>query len=263
VALELDLSRGRGAAPDVGSSALAELLRARSSLAGQMTDEELRGRLLRETEGTTIGLPLAIAAAPADAVLWADRVLARLIDADGNVLYRGVGDSLEVHAEAEDVQTLFIPSSVFDRHENRALRLELDYSLTSLEPDDGLTMPAAGGDARFANNDRCSAEPLRNRSAVRMRCITLYRPSCYTIEAENRTNGAVAGYRLVCSPDYARGRFESRLLGGFEVDVPFAADARLEDWILRFTPYSPREHFVRHVTLPQLRLADWTLEDTR
>jgi hypothetical protein len=261
VSIELDLARGRVAAPDVLSPDEADTLRARASLMGEASDVELRGRVLfRETQGTTLALPLTITRGQNGDVLWADRVEARLVNAAGRLVYRGRGDALEVHAETEDVQALFVPSYVFDRHRDDALELQLDYALTSLEADGELTMPAAGGEARFASNERCTTAPLRNRPAVRMRCLTLHRPSCYIVEAENRASGARFGRRLICDPDYSRFQLGVGLFGSFEIDVPFPNDARLEDWIVRYSPYAPREHFTRRTTAPQLRLADWTDE---
>ncbi len=260
VALELDLARGHVTAPDMLSPAQAEIFRARASLAGQASNGELGVWLSRQTQGTTLALPLKITRSHDGDVLWADRVEARLVDAGGRVVYRGTGDALEVHAETEEVQILFVPSDVFDRHRDEALRLEVDYSLTALEMDGELSLPADGGEARFASNDRCTTEPLRNRDGVRMRCLTLHRPSCYSVSAEKRAGDARVGERLICQPDYSRFQLGFRLFESFEIDVPLPDDARREDWLVRYVPFRPREHFTSRLIVPQLRLADWAVE---
>jgi hypothetical protein len=96
-----------------------------------------------------------------------------------------------------------------------------------------------------------------------MRCLTLHRPSCYIVRAENRGSGARVGERLICQPDYSPLQLGLRLFESFEIDVPLPDDARLEDWFVRYVPFRPREHFTTRLTVPQLELADWTADDAR
>lgn len=260
VAVAIDLNRTNVVPPDVNSAEYAEVLRARSSLMGEASDEELRALLTHRTEGRTAALPISVMGRRNGTVLWADRIEARLVDANGNVLYARRADELPPNPGLDAVQTLFVESWFLERFGARTFAVELDYAFTQLEPAGELVLPAAGGEARFASNERCSTEPLRNRSAVRMHCVTLQRPPCYSVAAEQRSTGARGAERLICAPDYAPFKSGTRLFDSFALDVPFAAGAELDDWFLRYTAYEASEHFERQVRTPQLNLTDWLID---
>lgn len=261
VAVAMDLARTNVVPLDINSPEYAEVLRARSSLIGEASDEELRAQLLgRLRPGMTMALPLRVTGRRDGTVLWADRIEARLVDADGDVLYERRADELPPNPGRDAVQTLFVESWFLDRFGDRRFAVELDYAFTLLEPAGELVLPAAGGEARFASNERCTTEPLRNRSAVRLHCLTLQRPPCYAVAAEQRSTGARGAERLICGPSYAPFKSGVRLFDSFAIDVPFAEGAQLDDWVLRYTAFEASEHFERRVSTPPLNLTDWLID---
>jgi hypothetical protein len=225
---------------------------ARSRLAGAEAGALLDEVVSRRLHGATISLPLRVAGQPAGSVLWADRVEIRLLDASGRAVYRGKGEELEIRAGATGiVQTVSIPEYVVDRHRESELRAELDYWLTSLEPRDAATLPAAGGAARLAGGEQCATRPLRRGDAIALTCFGIHgRPACYTAAL---TGGADW---LVCAPSYSPAAPWS-LLARFGIDVPVAPGTRADNASLRLETFEPRAHFTARLVVPRLRLADW------
>lgn len=148
--------------------------------------------------------------------------------------------------------------------------LKIDLSLTLFRPDAAQSIPAQEGAKRIEGVGSCETRINSAGTAVNFRCLQAgERPSCLAVRLEHNASGARNPEVAVCAPDYtpypghaipdAMSRFGGNLpfrdasgLARYPVDGSKLAESRV---VVR--AYQPRDHFTRHLVVPEIHLPDW------
>jgi hypothetical protein len=211
-------------------------------------------------------LPLRFSGLAAGLVLHADRTAIRLIGANGDIVYRGIGRVLDLRAAGRDGQgrfrqTLHIPSAVYRQVADQPMRLELDYSLTLLRPHALPPLAALDGNGRLPEVGHCASKIDRAGAAIEVSCRTAGElPPCISLVLERADSAAGMPEKFVCAPNYAPSllRFPVDAIDHFETKLPFPADqAPLHDARMVINVFEAEDHFSRRIVVPQFRLKDW------
>jgi hypothetical protein len=256
-----------------------------------MTFEPARGRLMspsgllasatkvhrgRADENTEVFLPLRVAGIRNDVVLLTDRVEVHVTGQDGEMVYHGNGDGLEIAREGPNpvkapvYQEIEIPIRAYHRARDQAVQIRLDYSLTLFGLSKSYSMPALDGDERMPEWGWCQTKMNEAGSAVELHCVKPGKgPVCGTAFLENASTGGRNPARSYCQSDYSPygshplpdgfARFGTNLLfrdpsglAKFPVDGPQLPDSHV---VIRV--YEPEDHFTRSLVIPQIKLSDW------
>jgi hypothetical protein len=196
-----------------------------------------------------------------------------LIDRDGRIVHQGTGNDLELRATGGDAtvhQGIRVPGAVYNRFKSERLDIHLEYSFTLFRAGATYALPARDGDQRMPGIGWCATQVDEAGTRVRFQCLQPgERPSCLSLVLEHAPTGQRNPEVSLCAPDYspypghtlpdALSRFGGRLpfydpsgLVRYPVGGPQLADARVV-----VTAFEPREHFVRRVTIPAVRLEEW------
>jgi hypothetical protein len=259
-------------AEDYSAGAGQVQLRGRS--AGDITVET---KIRRGQGDVTVFIPVRIAGLPPGALPWADRADVTVRAQDGKVLFQGRGDELKLDraqpaaSPALAYEAVRIPALVFEAVRDKPASLQIDYSLTVLQPAAPVSAPALGADAELAGFGRCTTDRDSDGDDIEMRCLKAGRaPSCVSATLKDVSSGQRNPETLICAPDYSP--FSSRpfpdALSRFEVETPFrdrlglarypVGGAQLARAVMIVTRYDAAGHLTRRVTASGLRLADWT-----
>jgi hypothetical protein len=208
--------------------------------------------------------------------LLADRAEVRLRNANGNVVYHGNGEGMEIEwsgpssALPPSYQRIELPSSFYGQNQDQPLRAQLDYSLTLFGLEKSYSMPALNGDERMPDWGWCQSKMNESGTAVELRCIEAGRgPICGSVFLENTVTGTRNPERSACTSNYTP--FGDRPLpdnfARFGVNIPFRDPSGLAKYPvdgpqlpqsrLVIRVYRPEAHFRRSLLVPQLRLSDW------
>ena len=88
-----------------------------------------------------------------------------------------------------------------------------------------------------------------------MTCVGIHQPpACYTAGLEGSPDW------LVCGPSYWPDAIWPQLFASFGIDVPIQAGVQISAASMRVAAYEPRDHFTAQLVVPQMRLADWTVQ---
>ena len=235
---------------------------------------ETRARLARGD--IVVYAPLHITGLAAGARPWADRAVVRLRSAGGRVLFEGRGDDLKLDRGVpaggglRAYEAIRIPALVYEQAKDRPVTLEIDVSLTVLQPRPMLSMAALDADARLPGLGRCTSGRDSDGDEIELRCLTPGSPpSCLSAALDDPAAGRRNPDVLICAPNYAPYATRSfpDAFSRFEVEAPFrdrlglgsypvGAD-RLAQARVVLTRYDASAHLLRRATGP-LRLADWT-----
>jgi hypothetical protein len=227
-------------------------------------------------EHTSVFLPLQIAGVHTDAFLLSDRVEVRLISTDGKIVFRGIGEGVELAKEGPNpaeqaiYQEIHVPASVYREIKDRPIRAEVDYSLTLFGLSKSYAMPALGGDQRMPGFGWCETKMNETETAVEFRCMQPGKgPTCATLFLENETKGQRNPERSSCRGEYSpySGGYTGDNMAHFGANIPFRDASGLAKFpvdgpqlpesqvIIRV--YEPEDHFTRSLTISEIRLKDW------
>jgi hypothetical protein len=233
--------------------------------------------------GTSLGikpeayLPIRVASLPKDAVLHADKSELRIIDPDGHVVYRGEGDVWDFRpgeeAKTTVYQKLSLPGSLYARFKDKPLRLEFDYSLTLFRANAGYAVPALHGELRTPGLGICETEMNETGTAVELQCKQAGNSTqCRSAFLEDTATSQHNPEMYICEPDYSPSleRAEKTPLSSSGLILPFRDPAGLTRYPVQgpqlpksnvmVTLYEPEDHFVRHLTIASVRLAEWGIQ---
>lgn len=248
---------------------------ARALLRGNTDDvaEFLRKRALHDAAPVTFELPLRITGVPSGTLLQVDRSEVRLLQADGRVLYRaanagelaglGIGGS-----GTTSHQTVNLPAALYRQWAQRPLRLEIEYWLALFRVSASYAMPATAGELHSTELGRCRSQLNTDATEISLRCKqTGLGPACYTATLES-PGGQRNPESQDCTPNYRPFiALWSLPLTFFGIDVPVRdhaglvqypiASSQIADSRLILTTYRVRDHFIRTVVTPALRLGEW------
>ena len=241
-----------------------------------LSDQELSERINKQGSSAELFLPLSISGLPDDSILKADKSQLRLISSNGTVVYRGVGEKLEVREEGTSnrqssaYQEFDIPEAIYSPLKSQSLRVEIDYSLTLFRLDTAFGIPALGGDLRSPKVGWCETQVNESRSAVELRCMQAGNgPACATAFLENPSTGGRNPSPSRCEPNYAPRflRTDTDPISHYGLDLRFRDPFGLARYpvdgpqlpksqvVLRL--YGPQDHFTRQLIIPAISLRDW------
>jgi hypothetical protein len=237
-------------------------------------------------------LPLRITGVPAATVMLLDRANVRITDLSGRMLYEGrsyltvdgIGSMRDARLEvrqdkdggsaADAYQRIFIPTAVYATLADQPVNLTIDYSLTLFRSDATYSIPATGGHQRLGSLGWCATKVDGGGDDVQLRCMNIRRaPSCFTAFLEHTPSGLRNPEIHLCEPDYTPSALGANLWpnvldrkGG---EIPFfdrsglvrypVDGTRLTEAHLLIETYEPRDHFTRHLNIPNTRLSDYSL----
>lgn len=275
-ALQQHLSSQPGAAHAMTISFDAALGKYHQPSGVTLSDQELWERLHKQGSPTELFLPLSISGLPDDSILKADKSELRLIDSNGKVVYRGVGEDLEVREEGTSnsqpsvYQEFDVPEAIYSRLKSQSLRVEIDYSLTLFRLETAFGIPALGGDLRSPKLGWCETQMNESGTAVELRCMQAGNgPSCATAFLENPSTGVRNPSLSGCDPNYAPRflRINADPASHFGLNLRFRDPSGLTQYpvdgrqlpksqvVLRL--YQPQDHFRRQLTIPAISLSSW------
>ncbi len=272
------IERRLSAKPTAGTSALVAFdpgQRKFPSPSGLRASSD-RARRYDGEEHASVFLPLQVTGIPTDAVLLSDRVEVRLTNADGKFVFHGIGEQVELAKEgpkpAGDAlyQEIQVPASVYREIKDQEVRAEVDYSLTLFGLKESYSIPALGGDQRMPGFGWCESKMNEAETAIELRCMQPGKgPTCATLFLENEATGQRNPNRSSCHADYSlySGWYTGDNMAQFGANIPFRDASGLAKFpvdgpqlpqshvVVRV--YEPEDHFIRSVTISQIRLKDW------
>jgi hypothetical protein len=224
-------------------------------------------------------LPIRATGLPEPSILLGDASFARLITPDGQVHniggQNGFGIWKEQRGEGEAAITygIRVRPELYRSIADQPVRVEIDYSLTLMGLRESHTRPASGGDVRSAGMGWCGTKVDSDGLQILYGCIHVGNPDwCTSVVLEDQAVEAHNRRVSTCRPNYSpfRSDFQGDVLGRIALSMPFA-DPSIGDPTL-VTPamlgqatvtarfYEVRDHFVRQLVIPQIRLRDWATE---
>ncbi len=245
----------------------------------------------QNTQYAKLVIPLRIEGMAPRHILRTDQLSVRITAADGAVYFDGgriclrsgaIGAScrlngLEIRTDKSGAPDSFataqvgLPTALYQRIKDQAVTLQLDFSLTSFEPDPAQLMGTNSSVHQVSQLGSCATRIDADEDEVELRCLTSAKvPSCVVAVLEDPQTEKHNPELYGCLPDYAPfPMYPSSLdvvrqvgmslpfhdpsgLAQFPVDSPAIGRAQI-----RLTTFTPVSHFQRSLSIPNVRLADW------
>jgi hypothetical protein len=221
----------------------------------------------RRTGNTILRIPLRGENEGTGQVLNQDGIRARLTEPDGRTTelegtnqYEGGGGFADLYP------TISVPPNLLTRMKAHPVRLDLDLSLTLLQPDTPATT--------FGQNDLKYSPWLgwcatrRTLALFALRCAVPGRAPCTIMSAQNTETGKPIGESHGCFITNYAPSFENidrDIVGEFQMNLDLGAtatnwtrhpdtEADLSNARILVQTFHPVAHFTRHVTIPGFRL---------
>jgi hypothetical protein len=234
---------------------------------------------------TVIVLPVRVSGLTREGMLVVDEATVRLLTAGGSRLYSGhFGHFANIRLRNHELRdgiahsrtSVNIPDSVYTRLQDRAVRLEIDFSLTLLRRDSTQIVEVMDQPQQIAGFGWC-ATPARTPAGAELRCVSSNRlPSCVIATLHETAGKLHPAQSNRCSPDYApldanvfpdaMHRLSDSLMlfhPLFDVPEPHAIDPRSMPWRTELSTFAPQAHFTQKVTVQNFRLSEWTVGAAR
>lgn len=225
---------------------------------------------------TPIYLPLRVTNISPGLMLVAEDLRAKFTTADGTSdTYRTVLNlPIQVPGQAGLAmplyQVLWVPPDFYRNHADQRVRVNIDISFGVLRPLGTYEIAPVRGTVRTPDGISCATRNNPNR-AIQLSCL---QPANLPVRvtaglfdhASGRRNPAATRFMYSDAP-YA---FDDDMIVHFGSNLPFrAADtgapypvgpAQLATSSVVLTTSKPLTHFMRHITIPNLRLNEWKTE---
>lgn len=238
-----------------------------SDFALQPSDVKARQRpVAPRRQRLRVGLELR--GVPPGWVLHADQVAFRLVDAAGVTVYRGSGQDWDLHAAGDGAasvqQIIDVPKKVPASALDRQVAIELDYSLSLLEPRVLAALPALHGNALIPDLGRCVSRLDDDGTGIQLGCDAAGElPPCLSVSLRREVTEQPGPETFVCDLDYepTAWRFSVEPIERFvrKLTLENAAgattersDAALQGAAVVFRVYVAMAHFSRHVVVAQI-----------
>jgi ABC-type transport system involved in multi-copper enzyme maturation permease subunit len=225
-------------------------------------------------------LPVRVTVSQDEAVVIGETSKVRLMLADGQTqdLRPQMGFQVMNEAPAEGEKLISyiirIPHSLYTRIADQSIRVEIDYYLTLLSLVDKQTLPATGGDERTRRLGWCGTKISDTGGEILLGCIQAGRPpTCASFVLEHIPSGARNPRNAICRPDYSpfRTNYGPDALSRFTKTLPFGDPAGIDTYPVKepMLPesqviarvYEAKDHFVRQLAIPQIRLREWVASE--
>ena len=213
---------------------------------------------------TLSSLPLSVSGLPERMILHADHTVIRLRRPDGTLLYTGTGHVFDARAAGDEgtatvQQVVEIPATVRAQLRGQTVRLELDYSLTLMQPRAQVLMNALDGELRSATLGHCISRKDPGGNAIEVACLKAGEsPPCRSLmlQQESRPLGAE---KFDCTLNYEPEfmRFSEEPIDHSKNRLPVAGPAAsLTGAHVLLRSYEPEDHMSRHLVVPDFHLQD-------
>jgi hypothetical protein len=231
----------------------------------------------RRAEGArTVFLPIHVSGLVPDSRLLADRSEVSVIGRDGDVMYHGTGNELELRATGTDAtvhQGIRVPGALYSRVKADRIDVQLDYWFTLFKVDATYALAARDGDQRMPGIGWCATKVDHDGIRVLFQCLQPgERPSCLTVVLEHTPTRQRNPEVSLCVPEYTPypGHTLPDALSRFGGRLPFydpsgltrypVGGSQLSESRVLVTAFRSAEHFVKRIVIPAVRLQDWEPE---
>ena len=235
----------------------------------------------------TLYLPLRAEAVPADGLLIADAAVVSIDSLDGRPLYRGrsnisidgPGSFRDAQLEIEPPpskqgasfvhQRLFLPRKVYASLASMRVRLAVDYSLTLFRVFQTHHVTAVAGSERSGDFGWCGTKVDRDGDGVVLACLNGGSlPTCFRAYLVLPDTPLKNPDLHSCAPDYGLTRVHlTSAVPTFDLEFPFLDPtglahfpidgAHIKNAQVAFLNYTPRNHFVRRLVIPDFNVSEW------
>ena len=230
-------------------------------------------RINRGTATSRVYLPVRVDGVSTDSMLLVDHAEVRLA-ADGERSIVARGGELEMrepHQGSESYQLIQIPTGWLSSHENKPVRVKINYSLTLATLAAEHSMPASGGELRARDLGWCQSRINDADTVVQVHCMKPgNQPDSLIFTLENAATGVSNPKRIIYSPDYSLyfQAFQPDSMGRRGAVLPFrdpsgiarypVDGSQLGKARILIRTYSARDHFTRELSAQGVRLGDWS-----
>jgi hypothetical protein len=236
-------------------------------------------------EDTILHLPLVFTGIPAGSILKVDRTVARLTgpSTTREQIISAMGDPGDFEVPNDDPRTsepqpvdeiLHVRGSVYTRLKDAPVTLQLDYSVTLLNLSSTHSIPAVNGDLRIDGLGRCETRLNDSRTEVDLIRVNIGNTSqCTTALLQDPATGLHNPPLHDCRDDYAPyfGRYQppdTLVLRGVDFDFRDPSglihypvnESTVNGAHVLIKNYSVAGHFTMHLTVPAIRLAEWSAQ---
>jgi ABC-type transport system involved in multi-copper enzyme maturation permease subunit len=234
-------------------------------------------------EDTILHIPLIFTGIPGGSILKIDRTVARLTvpNTTREWIVSGMGDPDDFEVPNDYPHTsgprpvdeiLHARGSVYTRMKDAPVTLRLDYSVTLLNLSSTHSIPAVSGDLRIDGLGHCETRLNDSRTEVELHCLDIGNTSqCTTVLLQDPVTGLHNPALHGCRDDYAPyfGRYQppdTLVLRGVDFDFRDPSDvihypvneSTVSGVQVLIKNYSVAGHFTMHLTVPAIRLAEWS-----
>jgi hypothetical protein len=246
------------------------------SLSPDMVVAVLRGQA---DEMARAYLPLRVTGLPADSFVKADHSKVRVIEPNGqvdqldlNLDYWNGPSQGGIDSGAPTYPSVEIPGGLYKRIKDQKVRIDIDLWLTLLRSISSNKIPAVDGKQDIAGAGRCRTRINDAETAVTVSCLQAGSvPDCFGYFLENTPTGDRNPRRFSCqyyvNLPAAILPISLNTIGG---SMPFRDGAglakypvdgsKLRDAQVVVQIYQPQDHFMRTLSIPEIRLAEWAPE---
>ena len=232
----------------------------------------------------SVSLPLRIAQLPPDSELLLNNAAVRIYDTRGTLLHRSNGcmrnfdgsgsigycarsdfwSSAADPAQRIIYYGLHVPEPVYERIKKAAVRLEIEYSVTTFRVSGSYALPANANNVAVPGIGRCSTRPSTIRQRIDLRCRTASRTVPCLALAETPSSGMAARTLCPFNDHPNQPKILPSVLTSFgDPAIPDSLARHretLSDRTLAIRAYQPDEQWMATIVIPKIRLSQWALE---
>lgn len=234
---------------------------------------------------STLHLPILVRGLPPHSILKIDRAVAsvqlpgsrrRILLTAPNIsgAFHMPGYAITAAAPDQYNETIHVRSRTYSALKNRRVTLSVTYSATLLHLSSVNRLAPSGANLRIPGIGWCQTRINENHTEVELRCLQIGHPSqCMASwlanPASGRRNPDVHGCRGSYSPWF--GRYKPLVTTAFAgtnmlfrdpsglIHYPVNA-SQLRNSVVMLRTYQPEAHFTRTLTIPNIKLADFTVQ---
>jgi len=202
-----------------------------------------------------IALPVRFPGLADTELLVPDHIAVRLTSPAGETVYDGVTTLGIQSADQRPYEFVWIPEPTYNRVKDQPLRLDLDYSLTLIQPDAEITLPVAAGDRWIPGFARCVTRFSAPDNYLDLACLAPGQLPPATLFLEKPDGRQISAHSEIERSNYAP--FLARVSGDSitRMSANWGEAAAGDRIIIR--PYTAAAHFTRYLTIPEIRLGEW------
>jgi hypothetical protein len=236
-------------------------------------------------EDAILHIPLVFTGIHDGSILKIDRTVAHLTvpNSTREQIVSAMGEPSDFEVPDDDLHTskpravdeiLHVRGSVFTRIKDGPVTLQLDYSATLLNLSSTYSVPAVNGDVGTDGRGHCKTRLNDSRTEVDLICLDVANTSqCTTALLQDVVTGLHNPPLHDCRDDYAPyfGRYQppdTLVLRGVDFDFRDPSDlihypvneSTVNGAQVLIKNYGVAGHFTMHLTVPGVRLADWSTQ---